>query len=145
MIMETLCLTLLAFAAQYGGYETPEKCPEIEQVSKSTLQEYVCPERNCPVAGLYIYGEKRLLLDETQNVETLYPRSIFIHELVHYLQDLNRETEVKTCHAQLLREKVAFYVQEQYLRANYFRADLRHNLDMYRCSDDDQATEKADS
>jgi len=132
--VQQLCLSLLAFAAQMGGYDYPEVCPALEQAPKETLREYVCPTQTCPVAGVYVYEEKRLLIEETLEVDNVFTRSVIVHELVHYLQDLNGEAEDKECEAHLLRERVAFFVQEKFLRANYFRADLRSSMSLYKCS-----------
>ncbi len=132
--MEQLCLSLLAFAAQLGGYDLPAECPVIEKAPTAVLREYVCPNKACPVAGVYIYAQKRLLIEESLEEKNLFTRSVIVHELVHYLQDLNGEAEDKNCEAQLLRERVAFFVQEKFLRANYYRADLRPSMNLYTCS-----------
>lgn len=132
--MEQLCLSLLAFAAQLGGYDTPTACPVVERAPKEVLRKYVCPNQACPVTGVYVYGDKRLLIADNLKLQNLYTRSVIVHELVHYLQDLNGEAEDKECNAHLLRERVAFFVQEKFLRANYLRADLRPSLNLYKCA-----------
>lgn len=131
--MEQICISLLVFAAQMGGYDIPDACPRMERVSKDVLREYVCPKQACPVTGVYVYGEKRLLIENDLKLTSLYTRSVIVHELVHYIQDLNGEAEDKACKAHMLRERVAFYIQEKYLRTNYFRANLRPNLSLYEC------------
>ena len=133
--MKELCLTLLAFVAQHSGYDAPDKCPSVESASQEVLQQYVCPDQDCPVSGIYVYGQQKLLVDNSTDLNGIYTRSVIVHELVHYLQDSNGEAMDKGCAAHMLRERVAFFVQEKYLRSNYLRADLRANLSLYSCED----------
>lgn len=134
-MINELCLTLLAFAAQHAGYAPPSTCPTVQQLPLSALREMLCPEQDCPVSGLYVFGENRLLLAQDHNPKHLYPRSVIVHELVHYLQDLNGEDRDKSCRASMLRERVAFFVQEKYMRSQGMRASLRHNMKLYACDD----------
>ena len=138
-MIQELCLTLLVFAAQHAGYPQPSTCPTVERAPLPALQAMLCPERKCPVSGLYVYGESRLLLAQKHNPKHLYPRSVIVHELVHYLQDLNGESRDKSCKANMLRERVAFFVQEKYMRSQGLRTSLRHNLKLYACDDNNNS------
>lgn len=131
--MNQLCLSLLAIAAQLGGYNLPTDCPQIVPITQAELQSQVCPGRNCPVMGVYRYGEEALLIDKANDLQDHYARSVIVHELIHFLQDRNKETSDDSCKAQLTRESVAFWVQEQFLKRNGIRRSLRHNLNLYRC------------
>lgn len=98
-----LCKTLLIAAAQFSGYEIPERCPELIFVPVGQLRKYVCPGQECPVHGLYIYGRNELLIDDRQDLKDLDTRAIIVHELVHFLQDRVGETADTSCEAAILR------------------------------------------
>lgn len=133
--MKELCLELLLLAAQYAEYTPPNYCPEINLVPAAEIRRYICPDRECPTAGLYIYDQDRLLIQTGRNLSDIPMRSVILHELVHFLQDLAGETRDRGCDATLLRERVAFWAQEQYLRKNGIDARLEHNIAYYSCGE----------
>jgi hypothetical protein len=131
--MNELCLQLLLVAAQFAEYSPPDRCPKIEFVPAADIRRYVCPDRACPTWGLYIYGRQRLLIEENLNLDDIQARGIVVHELVHFLQERAGEIRDRSCEATLLRERVAFWTQEQYLRQNGLDARLEHNMAYYSC------------
>lgn len=142
--MKELCLQLLAVAAQFAEYTPPRDCPEIDFVPAAEIRRYICPDRECPTRGLYIYGGERLLIEESRALDELPTRSVIVHELVHFLQDRAGETRDRSCKATLLRERVAFWAQEQYLRKNGFDQSLEHNMGYYTCDKPTVGTEPHD-
>lgn len=126
----------VARSRAFAEYTPPPDCPKIEFVPASEIRRYICPGRECPTVGLYIYGQDRLLVKNGRGVDDLTTRSIIVHELVHFLQDGAGETRDRSCEATILRERVAFWAQEQYLRKNGIDARLEHNLQFYRCDEE---------
>lgn len=139
--MNALCMHLLAAAAFFAEYEPPDYCPRIELLPAAEIRHYICPGANCATVGLYIYGQERLLIDDNSKLDDVSTRSVILHELVHFLQDRAGETRDRSCHATLLRERVAFWAQEQYLRENGIDATLLHNMQFYSCEEESEASD----
>lgn len=134
--MKELCLELLLVAAQYAEYTPPDHCPQISLAPAVEIRRYVCPGRQCPTVGLYIYDRDRLLIQKGRRLSDIRTRSVIVHELVHFLQDVAGESSDRSCDATLLRERVAFWAQEQYLRSNGVDARLEHNMAYYSCDEE---------
>lgn len=133
-------MQLLAAAAQFAEYTAPNHCPEIARVPAAEIQRYICPGRECPAWGLYIYTRQRLLVEDSLILNDAQARGVIVHELVHFLQERAGETRDRSCEATLLRERVAFWAQEQYLRENGIDARLEHNMAYYRCDEESEAS-----
>ena len=138
--MKELCLQLLLVGAHYAEYTPPGYCPQISLVPAAEIRRYVCPGRQCPTVGLYIYDKDRLLIQKGRKLSDIRTRSVVLHELVHFLQDVAGETRDSSCEATLLRERVAFWAQEEYLRSNGIDARLEHNMAYYSCDEEPAAS-----
>jgi hypothetical protein len=106
---------LLSAVDQLSKYPKPAQIPEIHRVAHKRLEEMVCPS-GCPVLATYRPGEG-IFLDETLKPETdLFHRSVLLHELVHYVQDLNNElSTMRDCERWYHREQEAYAIQKTYL------------------------------
>ena len=106
---------LLSALDQLSKYPRPSTLPKLHRLPSSELQKLVCGE---PCAALAIYrpGEG-IFLDEKLKPEIrLFDRSVLLHELVHYLQDLNNQhSDMKPCSRWYHREQEAYAIQKNFL------------------------------
>ncbi|MCZ6803265.1 MAG: hypothetical protein O7D86_04845 [Proteobacteria bacterium] len=63
------------------------------------------------------YNDKGIIFldDRLQGNTDAYTRSVVVHELVHYLQDISGEYDEIDCNLHVKREREAYSVQRQYL------------------------------
>ena len=98
-----------------AGYPVPDVPPEVRLVPRAELAAMVCAGR-CRVIGAYLPAGGILLVDELDPVNDVRARSVLLHEMVHYLQDLHgRFADSRPCVRFLLREREAYAVQNRYL------------------------------
>ena len=112
---EQLLPALLSALRQLSKYAVPAELPEIYRVPQERLQEMACTGK-CAVLGTYRPGEG-IYLDERLNPETsLFDRSVLLHELVHYVQELNGElSDMRPCDRWYHREQEAYAIQKNFL------------------------------
>ncbi len=98
-------------------HHPPKTIPVIHRVSHAELESYVC-ETNCAIKAWYKPGEG-IFLDNTLQPETnVFDRSILLHEMVHYFQDMSGYyRDASPCDRWLQRELDAYDVQNRYLGA----------------------------
>lgn len=107
---------LLSWASHLTSYTYPGVPPDYEFKNHDFFAEQVCQGgKRCNVVAWYndegvIYIDKRL--DDWEDPLT---RSVIVHELVHYLQDLSGKFESGDCEDQLKREREAYSVQRTYI------------------------------
>ncbi len=78
--------------------------------------EHVCLGNDkCTVAGWYNDNGIIYLDERVKGQEDAMTRSLIVHEIVHYLQDLSGKYDHESCDDQLLREREAYSIQRQYL------------------------------
>jgi hypothetical protein len=102
-----------------SGYPVPDHYPEVHFVPLKAMQDIVCPGRNCKVRALY-RPDTGVMINETLDVEhEIYPRSVLMHELVHYLQHLHQkfEDETRLCQRWQSKEIEAYEIQHKYLKS----------------------------
>ena len=106
---------LLSALDQLSKYPRPSTLPELHRLPSSELQKLIC---GGPCAALAVYrpGEG-IFLDEKLKPEIrLFDRSVLLHELVHYLQDLNNQhADMKPCSRWYHREQEAYAIQKNFL------------------------------
>lgn len=128
--MQDLIHGLMIWAVTLTGYEQPEALPEVKAVSHQQLMETLCADQFCTAVAYYdtqsriIYYDERMPLEQDQNA-----RGFIIHEMVHYLQDLNGELKpaAMDCEQRIEKEKQAYRVQRFFLREHQeptFQIDL---------------------
>lgn len=113
-----LVAELLTIAQAITGYPDPAQVPEVAFVPHDRLQEMAC-ERPCEIRGWFAGGSTIYLDERLDPAMSKWDRSVLVHEIVHYLQDQDGAFgPVATCQRWLEREKEAYDVQYQWLRAN---------------------------
>lgn len=112
---DRLVSDLLAALDQITKYRIPETPPLIRKVPGSLVQQYAC-QKPCGALAVYRAGEG-VYLDESMEPETnVFARSVLLHELVHYVQDVNKELlDLKECERWYRREQEAYAVQKRFL------------------------------
>ena len=107
---------LLSWTAQLSGYAYPSTVPQLERVQHEYLAEHACGgDANCRVVAWYDDEGTIYLDDRVEDLEDPIVRSVLVHELVHYLQDLSGKFDSLKCEDQLVREREAYSVQRTYL------------------------------
>ena len=98
-----------------SSHKTPKQPPSVFRVSHAELEHYVCGA-NCAIKAWYKPGEG-IFLDESLKPETnMFDRSILLHELVHYFQDMSGYYgKSDACNRWLHRELNAYEIQNRYL------------------------------
>lgn len=106
---------LLSALRQLSKYAVPAELPQVYRVSQERLQEMACSGK-CAVLGTFRPGEG-IYLDERLKPETsLFDRSVLLHELVHYVQELNGElSDLRPCDRWYHREQEAYAIQKNFL------------------------------
>jgi hypothetical protein len=89
----------------------------IIRLPHAELEAMVC-KRPCNILGYYLNGQ--IFLDDRLRPERdLYDRSVLLHELMHYLQDVNLAYGADiTCERWYQREVEAYATQQQFLSAS---------------------------
>ena len=115
-------------------YPLPDEYPTVTYLSSDELSKLACDSK-CTVLGHYQGGLTVYLDDKLKPETNLFDRSVLLHEMVHYLQQLNlpsSQSELsihEKCILWYTREREAYAVQEAFLimvaspvRAGYFPA-----------------------
>ncbi|MDP6515364.1 MAG: hypothetical protein QF926_01905 [Alphaproteobacteria bacterium] len=99
-----------------SDYPEPAEAPTIHRLPQAELAAHACA-RPCILRAYYSRGGA-IYIDETLDLAgDKYARSVLVHELVHYLQDLNgTHADQEACIRGPLLEREAYWVQDQYLR-----------------------------
>jgi hypothetical protein len=113
--MPELVDSLLDTIARMSNYRKPDIAPRVSKVSRAEIERTVC-RGACPVKAYHL-PEGGIFLDDNLNPETdLVHRSILLHELVHFLQEVNGQyASMDECGRWLEREREAYWLQNQYL------------------------------
>ena len=111
-----LIAVLLSWTVHLSGYPHPGDPPEIQYRPPEFFVEHAClGNTNCRVAGWYD-NEGVIYIDERIREQTdAYTRSLYVHEITHYLQDLNNKYNKKDCTDHQKREREAYSIQRRYL------------------------------
>ena len=100
-----------------SGHRPPKTLPVIHRVSHAELETYVC-ETNCAIKAWYKPGEGIFLDNSLMPESNAFDRSILLHEMVHYFQDMSGYyRDASPCDRWLQRELDAYAVQNRYLGA----------------------------
>lgn len=127
---------LLSAIDQMSKYRRPSSLPALHRLPHAELQQLVCGGP-CPALAIYRSGEG-IYLDEKLKPETsLFDRSVLLHELVHYLQDLNNEhADMKPCSRWYHREQEAYAIQKRFLIIVGSPVRVGYSAQTSTCDDD---------
>jgi hypothetical protein len=106
---------LLTALDQLSKYRRPPVLPALHRLPHAELQQRVCG-KPCPALALYRPGEGIYLDDRLKPETSIFDRSVLLHELVHYVQDLNNEyADMRACSRWYYREQQAYAIQKNFL------------------------------
>lgn len=123
--MSDLHSVLLSWAVSLSGFQAPVQEPVVVYKPHSFFVEQACDGNECKVYGWYA-GGRNLYIDERLDPENdLLAASIVVHEMVHYLQGIDRNGgqpargaaygEVPSCTDAIAMERQAYGAQREYL------------------------------
>jgi len=113
--MRELMLILLSSIKLIGGYPIPEELPVVHFVPHGVLEEKAC-HKPCPVLGWFSLDNQIYLDDQLDLKGSVQARSILLHELVHYVQQVSGKFDgMRTCEGWVQREKEAYTIQNRWL------------------------------
>lgn len=126
---------LMSALHQLSKYPVSVAVPEIYRVSQERLQELACSGK-CAVLGTYRPGEG-IYLDERLSPEnSLFDRSVLLHELVHYLQEMNGElSDMRPCDRWYHREQEAYAIQKNFLMLVGSAVRVGYSANQSTCDD----------
>jgi hypothetical protein len=106
---------LVSALDQLSKYHRLVALPEVIEVSHQRIEELVCHAK-CGALAAYRPGEG-IYIDERLKPETdLFARSILLHELVHYAQEMSGEHgDMRPCERWYHREQEAYAIQKKFL------------------------------
>jgi hypothetical protein len=141
--MTSLVVALLSWIHAAAGYEVPAGLPTVQLVPHQFLVDTMCGGVECPVAGMYLYGEA-IYLDDRLDVENNpFHRSILLHELVHYTQRQSGLFTSLSCATWLAAEREAYRLQARWLGADQVAFPLmRYRPRADACQSDARPPEK---
>ena len=127
---------LVAALDQISKYHRPVALPEVIRVPHARIEELVCLAK-CGALAAYRPGAG-IYLDEKLKPETqLFDRSILLHELVHYLQDMNEElANMRPCMRWYQREQEAYAIQKIFLFMTGSPTRVGYSAHKSTCDDD---------
>jgi hypothetical protein len=126
--MNELILILLSSIKLLSGYPIPEQLPIVHLVPHAVLEEKAC-HKPCQILGWFSLETNEIYLDDTLDLKgSVLARSVLLHELVHYVQQVSGKFDGKSdCESWTLREKEAYAIQNRWL---YEQGSITLNLMM---------------
>ena len=106
---------LLRAIDHLSKYQMPHQLPPVHRAPHEKIEQLACG-KPCAALAAYRPGEG-VYIDEALKPETdIFARSVLLHELVHYLQDISHELEsVRLCERWYRREQEAYAIQKRFL------------------------------
>lgn len=106
---------LVSALDQISKYHRLVASPEIIRVPHERIEAMVCNAK-CGARAVYRPGEGIYLDDDLKPETDLFARSILLHELVHYAQDMSGEHgDMRPCMRWYQREQEAYAIQKIFL------------------------------
>ena len=129
---------LVSALDQLSKYHRLVAVPEVIRVPHARIEEMVCKAK-CAALAAYRPGEGIYLDDNLKPETDLFARSILLHELVHYVQDMNGEHEdMRPCMRWYQREQEAYAIQKVFLGMS--GSPTRVGYSAHKSTCDDEAT-----
>jgi hypothetical protein len=116
--LEELTRHLIRTAASISKYRYPDAMPMVTRIERSELEQRGCPTNapHCQVSALYEPARGIMIAADLKPESNLFHRSILLHELVHYLQDVGQELATASpCDRWYQREIEAYTLQNRFL------------------------------
>ena len=115
---KVIVASLLAWIGSHTDYAVPDVGPMVALAPHSIIADLACAE-DCPALGVYPDGNV-VYIDEALQIDTnVCAQSVLLHELVHYLQDINgRFLNMPPPIRSYAREHEAYSIQKIYLTEN---------------------------
>lgn len=135
--MEAFCISMLKIAVMLSGLTTPtmNRCGDVQVVPAEQINEQVCPSGDCLIPVFYYPGGNIYVADDFDKTN-LYHTSIFLRNLVHWLQYENGMYSSTSCKNISMLVFDASIIQANYL-AHYsidYKVPKGKEL-MERCED----------
>jgi hypothetical protein len=109
-----LLAVLLSWTVNLSSYPHPGETPEILYKPYQFFVDIACNgHEKCDAVAWYNNDNIIFLDDRIHGNTDAYTRSVVVHELVHYLQDISGNYDDMDCNLHAKRE--AYSVQRQYL------------------------------
>ncbi len=107
---------LLTAIDQLSKYAIPQELPGVHRVPHEKIEQLTCGGGKCAALAAYRPGEG-IYIDEALKPETdIFARSVLLHELVHYVQDVANElASAEACDRWYRREQEAYAIQKRFL------------------------------
>ncbi len=98
-------------------YSLPETPPNLIYEPHEYFVENSCNgvEKKCDVLGWYDNSGTIHIDDRLKGNEDPYTRSLIVHEMVHYLQDISGNFDKESCDDHVFKEREAYSIQRLYL------------------------------
>lgn len=127
---------LVSALDQISKYHRPVALPKVIRVPHERIEAMVCNAR-CGALAAYRPGQG-IYLDERLKPETaLFDRSILLHELVHYAQDMSDEHgDMRPCMRWYQREQEAYAIQKIFLFMSGSPTRVGYSAHKSTCDDD---------
>jgi hypothetical protein len=114
--MEDLLPELLKAIDNLSKYSIPDQLPTVHRVPHERIEELNCGGDKCAALAVYRSGEGIYIDDALKPETSIFARSVLLHELVHYLQDVSNElASAEPCDRWYRREQEAYAIQKQFL------------------------------
>ena len=112
----SLLAVLLSWTVSLSSYDHPGVTPDILFKPHSFFVDIACNGNEKCDAVAWYDNNGTIYLDERLDGNTdAFTRSVVVHELVHYLQDIRGNYPNMDCDLYAEREREAYSIQKQYL------------------------------
>jgi len=122
MYGKEILAALLSWAVQLTSYPAPAVPPQISYVPALVLTEAACAGTHCGALAWYDDNGHILIDDRYRNRDTPFLRSLLVHEMVHYLQDISGHFHADDCADYHRREREAYAIQREFMARAMGRA-----------------------
>ena len=114
--MEDLLPSLMEAIDRLSQYPIPDSFPPVHRVPHEKIEELACGGKKCAALAAY-HSEEGIYIDNALNPETdVFARSVLLHELVHYVQDVSDDfAGAEPCQRWSRREQQAYAIQMRFL------------------------------
>jgi hypothetical protein len=116
MAMQDLLPALMEAIDRLSKYTVPDSVPPVHRVPHAKIEDLVCGGKKCAALAAYAAGEGIYIDDALEPETDVFARSVLLHELVHYVQDVSNElVGADPCQRWSRREQQAYAIQMRFL------------------------------